>query len=182
MKRRALPCLMTLVMLTACSSAERGSDVRSSVSPPSSTLIIDIAGTKCAVTRVHRERDTDLGRNSLGIPWVQAEPASSGIYGHLFYYNSYPNVQYATMPPHGVAPDGQGTTKILWVITGNPSPVNLRVTGRRIGGSDSLEQTFDKTGGNQYPSIINVPSPGCWQLQLTRGVSSGSVTVLVQSG
>jgi hypothetical protein len=84
----------------------------------------------------------------------------------------------------GVAPAGY-STKILWAFLA-PSAKGrggsqLLVRGRRLDGLGSFRQEFaaisyeGQRGAPSYASIINVPKPGCWRLQLSTGSLRASV-------
>jgi hypothetical protein len=61
----------------------------------------------------------------------------------------------------GVSPRKDGSNnKIAWVAKGNPSP-NFVVEGRPLGQSQPVVTV---AGG---PSIVDVPTPGCWTFRLS---------------
>jgi hypothetical protein len=111
-----------------------------------------------------------------------ARPVSAGITGHLFYGRTV-HGPAAAMHIHGTMPDG-GTTKILWVIrAGAVGPV-LVITGHNRTGAGRSQQAFPAASGGgvagtPYPSIIDVPTPGCWQFRLRSGQVRGTVTMRV---
>lgn len=112
------------------------------------------------------------------IPWIQAGPGASGIIGHLFFYS--PADPY--LHTGGKMPDGS-TTKILWVASASLGMIGnqLEVTGTRLPNKDeTFRQVFPVANGNEFPSIVNVPSAGCWQLALITGSISGTVTLWVR--
>lgn len=69
-------------------------------------------------------------------------------------------------------------TKILWSIQGaGGDPLVLR--GHEPSGR-TFTQRVTGIGGGQYPSIVVVPSKGCWTLTATvAGQAAGSITVPV---
>lgn len=100
------------------------------------------------------------------IPWIEAGPVS----GYLFYYGAdgpwkaKPNRMLITArggPPGGFA------TKILWHVRGGGGA--LRLVGRRLDGSGRFTQTFTAIGGGFFPSIVAVPTPGCWRVTARSG-------------
>jgi hypothetical protein len=117
-----------------------------------------------------------------GLRWIVARPVSAGITGHLFYGRTV-HGPAAAMHIHGTMPDG-GTTKILWVIrVGAVGPV-LVITGHNRTGAGRSQQAFPAASGGgvagtPYPSIIDVPTPGCWQFRLRSGQVRGTVTMRV---
>jgi hypothetical protein len=65
-------------------------------------------------------------------------------------------------------PRGHVSNKILWVSRVATDPgSNLRIAAQRMAGSRSLGGPVARvvTGG-PGPSIVNLPSPGCWRLTL----------------
>jgi hypothetical protein len=68
--------------------------------------------------------------------------------------------------------------KILWTLSGSQATRGLTVRGMRTGGSGSFTANFP--GDTEFPSIISVPSPGCWRLSLTTRTTE-HLTVLAVS-
>lgn len=73
--------------------------------------------------------------------------------------------------------------KILWELLDGKQALMLNLRGKRLDGSGSFAQSFSPagptpTGPTQFPSIIDVPKPGCWRLTLTAGKAVTRVTVL----
>lgn len=139
----------------------------------------------CPATLVHYQSYAGVEKGLAPIPWIAASPLSTGLVGHLFYYDGL-NVwkQTRVRPFHiytnGESPDGRVSTKILWELRHGGGP-ELRVQGRRLDGSGSFIQQL-QGGGVQFPSIITVPKPGCWRLTLTTGKLTGRVTVIAVPG
>lgn len=109
------------------------------------------------------------------LPWVIA---GEDIEGVLFYYaaDSFAETQKAVMPVGGRAAEGR-TTKILWVISRNAG-TSLSVTGTDLNSGSSFSDEFLQASSpaGHFPSVIELPKPGCWQLALTTGGTKGSVT------
>jgi hypothetical protein len=111
--------------------------------------------------------------------WIVARPVSAGITGHLFYGRTVRGPA-AAMHIHGTMPDG-GATKILWVIRAGAAGPVLVITGHNLTGAGRTHQTFPAASGGgvagtSYPSIIDVPTPGCWQFRLQSGPVRGTIT------
>ena len=111
------------------------------------------------------------------IPWIAAAPASSGIIGYLFFTQVTPTnkpAYYQPMHTGGKMPDG-GTTKILWMIQ-NPSAIGeLTVTGKNLSlPGSTFQQTFPAASAG-IPSIIDVPTAGCWYFDLKSGSDQATV-------
>jgi hypothetical protein len=119
------------------------------------------------------------------LPWIAASPASSGLVGHLFYYDRL-NVWKQERLPRvrmyrgGQSPDGRISMKILWELR-RGSALMVEVRARRLDGPGAFTQRLSSTSSNsnQFPSIIDVPTAGCWRLTLTAGRATGHMAVLV---
>lgn len=122
--------------------------------------------------------------NLASLPWIAASPASTGLVGHLFYYDGqnawkHQRLRRLHIYSGGESPDGRINMKILWELRRGSAP-GLRVQGKRLDGSGSFAEYFQ--GGSQFPSIIDVPTAGCWRLTLKAGKQTGRVTVIAVSG
>jgi len=119
----------------------------------------------------------------LGGPrWIKAVPTSAGITGHLFYGHGARGTA-AELHTHGLMPDG-GATKILWLIGHGSVGSALTIDGRNLTGPGRSHQTFPEAGGgtfpySQYPSIVDVPTAGCWRFHVRSGSVTGEVTLRV---
>jgi hypothetical protein len=77
--------------------------------------------------------------------------------------------------PRGVVPrSGGAQTKILWIDYRNRARGTMVVAGRRLDAPGRFRQSFPVLG----PSIIDVPSRGCWRLTLHTRTTTASVTLL----
>jgi hypothetical protein len=59
----------------------------------------------------------------------------------------------------------------------------LVIRGTELGGADTFQQTFRRTGtsgmpGTSYPSIVDLPHAGCWRLELSTRGFTATVVVL----
>src|SRR5579883_629687 len=120
---------------------------------------------RCATTPVH---DTPLEGNGIpGTPWVQAEPVSAGITGHLFVGNRL-------LHTNGWMPDGT-TTKTYWRLADGQGQIGLTITGRDLSSGRGSRSVTLSNG------ILIVPTPGCWQLDLTgeRGQVKAHATFII---
>jgi hypothetical protein len=137
-------------------------------------------GAGCRATPVHT---TPFRRQDLrGIPWLTAAPTSAGITGYLFFRRPGARGTAAYLHAGGTMPDG-ATTKILWVVRNARGGRVLSITGRNLTGGGTMRQLIPRASSpaTDYPSILNVPAPGCWQLQLRSGNVQGTVTMPVIS-
>jgi len=137
------------------------------------------SSTSCATTPLQRRPFPGVLHD---LRWIAAPPLSAGVTGHLFYgYNARGTA--AEMHVHGMMPDG-GTTKILWVLSHGNVGGTLTMVGRNLAGSGRTRQEFSLVGGggllgSQYPSIVVVPTPGCWQFHLRSGSVAATVVLRV---
>jgi hypothetical protein len=96
-------------------------------------------------------------------------------------FSGWPGIRWATSEPNsavailfavqlvakGARPDGS-SNKILWV-TQTPA-TDLTIVARRLGATGPpVTLSYPSTAGNQIPSIVDLPSAGCWSLQLHWG-------------
>ena len=103
------------------------------------------------------------------IPWIHAGP----VVGYLFYYGAdgpwKTQADRVLISTQGQA-SGGGATKILWRVRGGSKAV--RIVGKRLDAAGSFRQLFPVTqtgGGAFFPSIVNVPSSGCWRVSVSSG-------------
>lgn len=91
-----------------------------------------------------------------GIPWALGKPPDAVAY--LFATQL---VAAGSRPDHS-------NNKVLWV-TKEP-PEGLRIQGHPLGRSEpAIAITRQLTYGNQLPSIVDVPTPGCWSFDVSWG-------------
>jgi hypothetical protein len=187
---RALTVALGGLLLAGCAGSARDHGATAGHTTGAS------APTQCNSTRVHYRPYSGVEDSFRGLPWIQAVPASLGLVGHLFYYdivkvwekNRLPDLRIYT---GGRTPDGRGSMKILWELRrGGGGGAGLGIRGERLDGPGSFTQdvqgalqlastsTIALARRPQFPSIVNVPAPGCWQLVLTVGEKTGHVTVL----
>ncbi len=102
------------------------------------------------------------------VPWVQA----GRVQGYLFYYSSFskPQPGRALIYTGGRTPSG-GATKILWYVP--RGGLWLTVRGLRLDGPGTFSDRFRIVGNYFYPSVIDIPSVGCWRLTVASGGRRG---------
>jgi hypothetical protein len=108
--------------------------------------------------------------------WVEVSPRSAGISG--VYSVSVPGVAGAAIYAGGRRPDG-GTTKILWLTRERWSVLKIRGT-QLDGGSvfaQSVRPAIGSSPGGAFPSIVVVPTPGCWALTARAGPRGGVLAI-----
>jgi hypothetical protein len=166
-----------LVLLLVGCSLGGGSETGHSLSAPSKQ-----DHSTCPSALIHYG-GLPAGARSVGVPanlpWIAT--GSRKITGSMFYYHSpvFPDrMRGAVIGAGGRAGDGVAT-KVLWWVHGRGS-TRLTVRGRRLDAAGSFQQTIPgpSPGRNTFfPSIIAVPSRGCWRLDLQAGPAAGSVTM-----
>jgi hypothetical protein len=142
--------------------------------------------SSCPVTPIYQGGPPNPFITSA-LPWVQAQPTSSGIIGHLFFTGTTAGSgTYRFLHTGGGYPDGS-STKILWTID-HPHILNqIQIDGTNLSSAGmTFHQTIDPGVGSwavpspeQYPSIVVVPSAGCWRLQISSGLAQGILILWV---
>ncbi len=120
-----------------------------------------------------------LGKSGLeDVPWIRADPLSSHVTAFLFFVEPTYQQTHTYQPLHtgGSYPDGSRNTKILWIVDASNAPDTATITGVKVSSPhETFQQTFSLAGsatpGANYPSIVNVPTPGCWQIQFNGAAS-----------
>lgn len=111
-----------------------------------------------------------MALQSLGAPWM----GNDRFIAVLFYATGDD-----PMLRTGGTMSSTRTTKILWWVAESGGAA-MELHGRSTSGS-TFTQLVPSVGGGQHPSIVNVPSVGCWTLRATIGSKTvGAVTVPVE--
>jgi hypothetical protein len=151
-----------------------------SYAPSSSAPSVALAPTVgCAAAIVHHNPAPALARLAgipPLIPWV--EGGGGHITGSLYYYT--PTLAQHSAAAIGTRGRAQGgrSIKILWWVRGSGSPT-LTIAGRRTDAEGSFHQTVTgpSPGNNTtFPSVVTIPTTGCWTLDIQSGSASGSIT------
>lgn len=154
---RLLAVAMVPLILAACSggSLEARSLPSSAPSHRSSrTLPWGCGGT--AVLRADAPAWARTG-GRLELPWARGGPADAIAY-----------VWGGQLVAGGRRPDGSAD-KVLWVT--EQTPGDLQISGRPYGGtSPAVPVEGQITNVNQMPSIVSVPTPGCWSFTVSWGL------------
>ena len=120
-----------------------------------------------------------LGKTGLeDVPWIRADPLSSQVTAFLFFVEPTYKQTHTYQPMHtgGRYPDGSRSTKVLWILDALNFSDTATITGVKVSSPrEVFQQTLSLAGsatpGANYPSIVDVPSPGCWQIQFNRAAS-----------
>ena len=144
--------------------------------------------SSCSATPVYQGGKANAFVSSE-IPWIEAQPTSSGIMGHLFYtpFTLAEKGTYRFLHTGGANPADGTNMKILWTIEHPSISEMLQIDGTNLSNpGKTFHQTINPDADatvvlsqSQYPSIVVVPGAGCWQLRITSGQASGTITMLV---
>jgi hypothetical protein len=117
----------------------------------------------CEPTRVYRD----------GVLRMPTTPSGNGIDARLFV-STLPGADRAIIYAGGRAPEGWATKFLWW----SPKPAGgLVLSGTRLDAPGSFRQTFTSAAADDgtivYPSIVDIPTPGCWAVRVTIGPRTG---------
>lgn len=172
-----------MVLLCACASvAPSASSLSPSVSAsttpsasvePKSVTPSPLAGG-CGSTQVFAGPGPDgSGPNAVtGLDanqWALAAPASSGIIA--YFWGDLPLLVKAPPPP------GKGN-KILW-ISHSDALGELAIVAHPIASGSPIVRFSLPRDGFSFPSTIDLPSSGCWHLDLTLGSVHATIDLSV---
>ena len=158
----------------------------------SESLAVARSASTCPAARVRHEVNPAFG-TALQARWVAAQPRSSAITGVLFGGEEIDG-RFA-LYAGGHNPVTDTNEKVLWVVdpgsrVGSWLTIvghRIRVVGTRVRlarGSFRSRRFFEagseQTPGRIFPSIVNVPKPGCWRLEVRSGPRKGRLIVFVQ--
>jgi hypothetical protein len=147
-------------------------------SAPPSTSSSPLAGA-CGATQVFAGPGPDADLGLADNPWASATPLDERIVA--YFWRPPPDLVNASgaQDPHG--------TKVLWVthdVEGNRLTIAdvLTILAHPPDGSSPmihLEFPAATSPGGNYPSSLDLPSPGCWHLDLMVGTVSRTMDLLV---
>jgi hypothetical protein len=139
--------------------------------------------TPCGA-RVHQEPNLVLGTLNGG-RWVAGSPRKSGLVGFLFG-GEVVNGRFAVYTG-GLDPGTRRHEKILWILPRRKRVgPRLVISGRKDGSTAvTYRRRLAEAGsaqvpGYNYPSILDLPVPGCWKLTLRTAKITATVSVLAQ--
>jgi hypothetical protein len=182
--RRATALAATLLLLAGCSAAPHASSLAAPTLSPSAAPSATTAspstpaatgrpvGGGCGTTQFFSGNGPDSALGLDGNPWARAQPATAGFVAYTW-----------TTPPDLVVasgPDDPGT-KILWINTVAPRG-RLAIRAHPSAGASpviTLDVEPASAPDGNYPSMIDLPTPGCWRLELTLGAAHATIDLLV---
>jgi len=130
------------------------------------------AASVCQPTTVFRTTPHPRFGN---VVWMPTTPTSGGI-AAVRFVSTVPDIDRAVIYAGGVAPGGWSTKFLWWSPRSGPRAV---LSGWRLDGSGSFRQSFTNAaaddGTTVYPSIVDIPTPGCWAVRIEIGGRAGLV-------
>jgi hypothetical protein len=150
------------------------------------------AAAGCSPARVQYAPHPRVERQLSTLPWMRGKPAQVGLVGLIWYWPTEwraARVRTARIFAGGKAPAGY-STKILWTFVPRSGWAaaggRLFVHGTRVDGEGTFSQefaaiSFSGQAGPSFASIVDVPEPGCWRLELSTGQLRASLVLLAIS-
>jgi hypothetical protein len=157
------PILLAVVALVGAGCAPAGPAVgQHSASVSASVPGWHTTGAGCGGTAVGTGPGlpswADLGEGG-GIPWTVGRPPE--VVG----------VMFATeLVAKGERPDGSAN-KILWLIRATIASSQVTLRAQPADAATPVV-TLRLTGYQQFPSIVDLPNPGCWRINISWGPGS----------
>jgi hypothetical protein len=162
-------CQSTVVPSTATVIPSPSS--AASASAQASTPPTPVAGG-CGSTQVFAGPGLDAALDLADNPWAPAAPADAGIVAYFWY--PPPDLVFAAGP-------NDFESKILWISRGEQAG-RLTIEAHPLDASSPVVR-FDfpaaSSPSGNYPSGIDLPSPGCWRFELTLGTARATMDVMV---
>lgn len=163
---RRFTLVLAATLLVGCSTSSPTSSMPATPSPgasaqPSPAQAANVIPGGCGSTPLHQGGvptwldDAGGHNNPVGVPYVLAMPAHAG--GFVFGY------------PLRAGHPQNPNNKILWVVGAPRNGSSLEITGHPLNAatpSVDVTQPANSSPGEIYPSIVDVPKPGCWHFDL----------------
>ena len=105
-----------------------------------------------------------------GVPWIKVSKGLAGI-----VFGARAGATTLELPAGGAWADGH-TAKILWWPRRRGAAHSIAIRGRSLEGGGTFVEKFSASGSN-FPSIVDLPSAGCWRVDVTTGKLHGTVYV-----
>jgi hypothetical protein len=150
-----------LLLVAGCASGQAATPHHSPRSTAATAPLVMAGG--CGATRILKGAipawlDVAGGHNNPAtVPYALATPDKAAA-GFIF--------GYPLRSGHPANPDN----KILWVVGSPRAGSPLAITARPLGSAAPVigQSLPDSSGpGEIYPSVVDVPTPGCWHLDLS---------------
>ncbi|HEX7473930.1 MAG TPA: hypothetical protein VF323_12675 [Candidatus Limnocylindrales bacterium] len=178
MPRRTTALIAIAILLAGCATppATPGPTLSSASAATASPLAAVATGSPvgggCGTTQFFSGQGPDSSLGLAGNPWARAQPDAAGFVAYTW-----------TEPPALIVASGPQDpgTKVLWVNTVAPRG-HLAITAHpRDAATPAIVFDFPPASApdGNYPSMIHLPTPGCWRLELTLGASHATIDLLV---
>lgn len=131
-------------------------------------------GSACPMSHVRYGPYPGVEQGLEKVPWISSAPGGS-FKAHLFFYGGVPWAKqhllgariFTTRKTRNINP------KVLWITKAHGYGSKLFIRGQRLDAAGSFSATYP--GWGDYPSYIEVPTPGCWRVTVESGAVSGRV-------
>lgn len=122
----------------------------------------------CGETQVFAGPGPDGALGLSDNPWSSATPADAGIVAYFWH-----------SPPHLLfAPGSTQQNKVLWINHGD-SGGHVMIAAHPLDASSRVVHFDFPSAAGGTPSLIDLPKPGCWRLELAIGTTRATMDVLV---
>jgi hypothetical protein len=172
-----LAALVMLLLTAGCSSASRPDDSPGNAAPTSTqdrTADLGHPAGPCVPAPVRRDSPPPW-TVSAGVPSPTPYALGSGEPVAAFFF------AYPLRAGHPTSP----ANKILWVVGAPRNGRPLAITARPMsapGPAVVFHREADSGPGEIYPSVIDLPTPGCWRLDLRWGSHQATIDMQVHPG
>jgi hypothetical protein len=164
------------LLIAACSNTELPSPTATAASPAASASLRPALATAspspvgggCGSTQAFAGPGPDAALGLADNPWAPATPADAGIVAYFWY--PPPDLLFAHGP--------NDRTKVLWIFHRGQAAHLIIAAHPLNAASPVVRFAFGASGGGS-PSSIDLPSPGCWRLELTLGTTHATIDVMV---
>jgi len=168
---RVRACVLAGLLLVGAACQPGAGPARTASSPPAHTQTVG----GCGSTRVFvgvappewSRAGFSVGAGNWTLPWALS--AGGSVVAHLFARQ---------LVAKGERPDGSAN-KVLWVardVSGS-----LTVVGHPAASAEPQVTIAEQmTNGNQMPSIVDVPTPGCWSFDVGWGTPASRDSLSLQ--
>jgi hypothetical protein len=156
---RAAVGVALAIVLAGCQSTEpRPSEAATNMPPSQPHPSADVAAS-CGQTTIYPGPQDAAPAGLAANSWASASPPKVGV--TAYFWGPPPFLAVGPRP-------GGLSNKVLWVVA-KPSGQSLRITVTPLGKNSprvDLEIPPAAQPAGNYPSYINLPSAGCWHLEI----------------
>jgi hypothetical protein len=170
---RRASALLACAALAAC-TGPIVTQPRPTAVPTSAVPSAGPVGRGCNDTVINAPPAPGAGRALAANPWVELGVPGNAVVAYFFSPRSPFLTAGASLPP-------TVSNKILWVEE-DPTGGDLLIVANPSGATKpSVQLTVPPAGSPRgtYPSIVSLPTPGCWHLAVTWASGRGSIDLVV---